>query len=124
MGHDVEDPLAGSGGFEFSDKSIRQGFIRKVYGILMVQLLFTFGLISFFVFHEPTRSFAQKNRWLTYVAMGVTFVTMIIIACCGEVIFYNLKIKKFQKQDIIFLLALEVSVNNQKLKLMWFLGAS
>jgi protein lifeguard len=86
MGNDVEDPLAGSG-FEFSDKTIRQGFIRKVYGILMVQLLVTFGLIAIFVFHAPTREFAQKNRWLTFVAMGITFVTMIAIACCGEVIY-------------------------------------
>jgi len=85
MGNDVEDPLAGTGGFEFSDKTIRQGFIRKVYSILMLQLLVTFGLIAVFVFHEPTRKFAQANRWMTYVAMGVTFVTMIAIACCGEV---------------------------------------
>ncbi|CAB3361634.1 Hypothetical predicted protein [Cloeon dipterum] len=83
--HDAEDPLAGTGGFEFSDKSIRRGFIRKVYSILMLQLLVTFGFISIFVFNENTKLWARQNVWITYVALGVTVVTMLVIACCGEV---------------------------------------
>ncbi|XP_059489168.1 protein lifeguard 1-like [Neocloeon triangulifer] len=85
MHNDAEDPLSGGGGFEFTDKSIRRGFIRKVYSILMLQLLVTFAFISVFVFHTGTKQFAQQNRWVAYVAMGVTFVTMLAIACCGEV---------------------------------------
>lgn len=34
----------------FSDKAIRAAFVRKVYGILMIQLLFTLGLTGLFVF--------------------------------------------------------------------------
>lgn len=33
-----------------NDKEIRRVFIRKVYSILMIQLLITFGLIAIFHF--------------------------------------------------------------------------
>lgn len=41
-------PGGTNGDFIFNDKAIRQGFIRKVYGILTLQLLVTFGVISIF----------------------------------------------------------------------------
>jgi len=34
---------------------VKAGFIRKVYGILSIQLLFTVASAAFFMFHEPTR---------------------------------------------------------------------
>ncbi|CAB3361635.1 Hypothetical predicted protein [Cloeon dipterum] len=57
----------------------------RVYSILMLQLLVTFGFISIFVFNENTKLWARQNVWITYVALGVTVVTMLVIACCGEV---------------------------------------
>lgn len=44
---DDNSPNAWAG---FSDKAIRAAFIRKVYGILMIQLCFTLGLTGLFVF--------------------------------------------------------------------------
>ena len=41
---------------------MRAGFIRKVYGILSVQLLFTVASSAFFMFHAPTRNFVLANR--------------------------------------------------------------
>lgn len=72
-------------GFGFSDASIRRGFIRKVYSILMVQLSITLAFISWFLYHKPTRDFVQHNAWLFIVALIVVFVSMIALACCGEV---------------------------------------
>lgn len=72
-------------GFGFSDKSIRRGFIRKVYSILMLQLLITAGIISFFFFNKSAKEYAQNNLWLFILAFVVVFVTMIALACCGEV---------------------------------------
>ena len=40
-------------GLNFGDKSIRRGFIRKVYSILSLQLLVTGGMIAYFVFLLP-----------------------------------------------------------------------
>ena len=34
----------------FDDKSVRRAFIRKVYGILMVQLIVTAGIMAVFMF--------------------------------------------------------------------------
>ncbi|KAF5269896.1 hypothetical protein FQR65_LT05695 [Abscondita terminalis] len=72
-------------GFGFSDKTIRRGFIQKVYAILMAQLLITCAIISFFMFHDGARRFVRANSWLIFVAFGVLFVAMIALACCGEV---------------------------------------
>ncbi|KAH8405854.1 hypothetical protein KR215_010638 [Drosophila sulfurigaster] len=71
--------------FSFDDQSIRRGFIRKVYIILMGQLVVTFGAVALFVFHEGTRRFAAKNSWLFWVALAVLLVTMICMACCESV---------------------------------------
>lgn len=72
-------------GFDFSDKTIRRGFIRKVYSILMVQLAITMAFIAWFLFHEPTRQFVYRNPALLIVAIVILIVCMIALACCGEV---------------------------------------
>ena len=65
----TEDPERGGdwnfNGDAFSDKAVRQRFIRKVYGILTCQLALTFGIIMIFTHVESIRQFAQDNRWLT-----------------------------------------------------------
>ncbi|EDW01328.1 protein lifeguard 1 isoform X1 [Drosophila grimshawi] len=71
--------------FAFDDQTIRKGFIRKVYLILMMQLLITFGFVSVFTFSEATQKWAQTNYWLVWVALAVLIVTMICMACCESV---------------------------------------
>ncbi|CAG9809857.1 unnamed protein product [Chironomus riparius] len=80
--HDPEDA---DKNFDFSEQSIRRAFIRKVYSILCVQLLVTLGLISLFVFHEGTRLWAKQHPEMFFIALGVTLVTMIAMACCESV---------------------------------------
>jgi FtsH-binding integral membrane protein len=41
---------------------IRAGFIRKVYGILAVQLLFTVASSAFFMFHTATREWVLSDQ--------------------------------------------------------------
>lgn len=50
--------------FDFDDKTIRAGFIRKVYAILSLQLLVSVGFIAFMLYHAPTRNFVQSNPFL------------------------------------------------------------
>ncbi|XP_068715945.1 protein lifeguard 1-like [Montipora capricornis] len=69
----------------FSDVSIRAGFIRKVYSILLCQLVVTIAFISFFLYCEPVREYAAHHVGLFYGALAVTFVTMIAMACCEGV---------------------------------------
>ena len=40
----------------FEDKAVRRGFIRKVYGILMCQLILTSAIMAVFMFVSPVKS--------------------------------------------------------------------
>ncbi len=69
----------------FDDKTIRAGFIRKVFGILMIQLLVVLGLISLFVFHDGTRHFVQSHSWLYWLSYVTFFVTYMMLVCVRTV---------------------------------------
>ncbi|KAL0124622.1 hypothetical protein PUN28_006461 [Cardiocondyla obscurior] len=82
----AEDPMQDEiKGFEFNDKTIRNGFIRKVYSILMCQLIITFGMISIFVYVESTKLWVRQHTELFWVAFAVTFVLLICMTCCTSV---------------------------------------
>ncbi|XP_056634297.1 protein lifeguard 1-like isoform X2 [Diorhabda sublineata] len=71
-------------GFDFSDASIRRGFIRKVYAILSVQLGITLSFICWFLYHRPTREYVYSHIGLFYASLVIVFVAMIALACCGD----------------------------------------
>lgn len=71
-------------GFDFSDKTIRRGFIRKVYSILMVQLSISVAFIAWFLYHRPTQVFVRNHPELMIISLVVFFVAMIALACCGD----------------------------------------
>jgi len=73
--------------FEFSEKSIRLAFIRKVYGILLAQLVITFGFVAAFVYITPLREYCADpaNQWIWILALVMTFVCLIPLACCPGV---------------------------------------
>lgn len=52
---------------------IKAGFIRKVYGILSVQLLFTIAASTFFMLHAPTRNFVLTNQGMLFGASLAPF---------------------------------------------------
>ncbi|XP_037916065.1 protein lifeguard 1-like isoform X4 [Hermetia illucens] len=84
-------------GFGFSEESIRKAFIRKVYSILMIQLLITFGVVCLFSYHMPTQLWVRQHSYLVWVALAVMIVTLIAMACCGEV-------RRKSPTNIIFLI--------------------
>ncbi|KAI0221512.1 Protein lifeguard 1 [Lamellibrachia satsuma] len=71
--------------FEFTDNSIRLGFIRKVYSILLCQLLVTIAFICVFLYVGPVQDYSEKNQWLFIVAIVASFVLLLILACCPDV---------------------------------------
>ncbi|XP_076752909.1 glutamate NMDA receptor-associated protein 1 lifeguard [Xylocopa sonorina] len=83
----AEDPMQSDviKGFEFNNKSIRNGFIRKVYSILMCQLLITVGMIALFLYHSPTRMFVYNHKELFWICFAATFVLILCMACCTSV---------------------------------------
>ncbi|XP_037540079.1 protein lifeguard 2-like [Nematolebias whitei] len=69
--------------FTWDDLNIRRVFIRKVYTILMTQLLVTLAIVALFTFCDPVRDYIQTNPgwyWASYV---VFFVTYLILSCCS-----------------------------------------
>ncbi|GAB0094558.1 protein lifeguard 1 [Sergentomyia squamirostris] len=80
---DPEDPEVK--GFGFTDESIRKGFIRKVYSILMGQLSISLGFIALFLYHEPTGRWVRSHPEMWWIALILLFVTLIAMACCTNV---------------------------------------
>ncbi|XP_046993181.1 protein lifeguard 1-like [Schistocerca americana] len=71
--------------FGFSEKTIRHGFIRKVYGILMCQLAVTTAFIALFLYHLPTKRYVQTHQGIFWAAFIVVIVTLIAMSCCTNV---------------------------------------
>ncbi|KFP42842.1 Protein lifeguard 2, partial [Chlamydotis macqueenii] len=86
-------PSYGSGGypgdtemlttFSWDDRNVRRVFIRKVYAILMVQLLVTLVIVAFFTFCEPVKGYIQMHAAWYWASYAVFFVTYLILACCS-----------------------------------------
>lgn len=73
-------------GNSFSDKAVRHAFIRKVYLILMVQLLVTFGFVCLFSLVAPIKQFIQTTgSWFYWVSYGTFLVTYIVLVCIPSV---------------------------------------
>ncbi|XP_072019961.1 protein lifeguard 1-like isoform X2 [Amphiura filiformis] len=73
------------GGFEFSDTSIRHGFIRKVYAILSVQLVITVAIICGFNFSpDHVQDYLLYNTWVFWTMFAITFVIIIALSCGGN----------------------------------------
>ncbi|XP_011207999.2 protein lifeguard 1 [Bactrocera dorsalis] len=70
---------------DFDDKYVRHAFITKVFGIIAVQLLITFGIIFAFVYVDAIQDFVDERPWLMWVALGCIVAIMIPIACCEGV---------------------------------------
>jgi len=59
----------------------RLDFVRRVYGILTIQLLVTLGFILLFVLNDDVRYYVQRNPGLLYSAIIVSLVVVIALAC-------------------------------------------
>jgi len=84
MDFDKNTAVFGSEDVSTFDVNVRHGFIRKVYGILTVQLLVTFGMVSLFSFQEDIQAYVTTETWPLYTALGVSFASLIAIVCCGN----------------------------------------
>ncbi|CAG06738.1 unnamed protein product, partial [Tetraodon nigroviridis] len=70
--------------FAWDDQTIRRTFIRKVYAILLVQLLVTVGIVALFSFCSPVRFYIQTHPGLYMASYFMFFTTYIALSCCGE----------------------------------------
>ncbi|ESP02776.1 hypothetical protein LOTGIDRAFT_212296 [Lottia gigantea] len=90
---DNNDSSSSGGNFEdgnnmasFSDKAVRRGFIKKVYLILMSQLLVTVGFVCLFLFVDSIKRWIQgPGFWMYWVSYGTFLVTYFALVCCPSV---------------------------------------
>ena len=68
----------------FSDQKVRKAFVRKVYSILIVQLVLTAAIAGLF-YIPAVAGFAFANVWLFWLAFVLTFVCLIALACFPKV---------------------------------------
>lgn len=72
-------PMAEVLGFE--DKDVRMRFIRKVYGILAVQMLLTAAVCTWMIVHKPTQIYVLTHIWPVYTSIGLSIVLLIALLC-------------------------------------------
>ncbi|CAL8401547.1 unnamed protein product [Arctogadus glacialis] len=70
--------------FSLDDKAVRRIFIRKVYAILLIQLLVTVAIVSLFTFSGPVRFYIQTHPGLYMGSYLTFFATYIALTCCGD----------------------------------------
>ena len=66
----------------FHQSAVRHAFIRKVYGILALQLFVTAVYVSAFVYTPNVLRFVQSHPSLLWIAMVVSIATILPLTCC------------------------------------------
>ena len=64
-----------------AEKSVRMGFIRKVYGILSLQLSVTLALVLAFAYSSGLRNYVAANPAILIVSIVLTFVFLFALSC-------------------------------------------
>lgn len=69
----------------FSEKAIRNGFVRKVYVLLTFQLLITTAIAAVFMFVPTVQLYAFSHPALMWAALISYIVLVIVLGCCPSV---------------------------------------
>lgn len=66
---------------DFWAKKVQHGFIMRVFGILSIQLLITFGMCLAFSLSDNGIRFVIENYWLMPTTYVMSFVLLIVLIC-------------------------------------------
>ncbi|XP_039261199.2 protein lifeguard 2-like isoform X2 [Styela clava] len=69
----------------FDDKNIRRQFIRRVFIILGLQLLVTFGIVCIFTLIDDVKVWVEANPGMYWASYGVFLVLYIVLVCVESV---------------------------------------
>ena len=64
---------------------IRMPFIQKVYFLLILQIIYTTGIVSVCYFVDQVYNFLMENPWIFYSSLIVYFVLFIVLICIDKV---------------------------------------
>ncbi len=72
-------------GEDVKDDSLRAGarnnFVRKVYSILVMQLLVTCGFVSLSMFNESFLKYQNENLWVFWVSFVTSIASLLVLVC-------------------------------------------
>ncbi|XP_047224426.1 protein lifeguard 1 [Girardinichthys multiradiatus] len=66
----------------FEDETVRRAFVRKVFSILTLQLVFTFSVVCVFTFSSVVKEAVQTNMWAYLSSFIVFAVVAITLSLC------------------------------------------
>eukprot|EP00210_Caulerpa_lentillifera_P000019 g18.t1 len=69
------------GSFHADENAVRHGFIRKVFGLLSLQLLLTAGITAICFAVDDVKDWLQSNGWFILVTIAASFLCLIILIC-------------------------------------------
>ncbi|XP_013196199.1 protein lifeguard 4 [Amyelois transitella] len=75
----IEDDFAYRNNVMNADREIRLAFVRKVYGLLTVQLLATVAISGMFLLVKPVQGFIHENTWMIGLAFILSMVILIAL---------------------------------------------
>ncbi|XP_076241766.1 protein lifeguard 4-like isoform X1 [Calliopsis andreniformis] len=75
----IENDFAYNNNVHNANINIRLGFLRKVYGLLSIQLLITVVIAATFMTFEPLKVFIQENSWTLLLSFVTTMGTLIAL---------------------------------------------
>nr|XP_019962773.1 PREDICTED: protein lifeguard 1-like [Paralichthys olivaceus]XP_019962774.1 PREDICTED: protein lifeguard 1-like [Paralichthys olivaceus]XP_019962775.1 PREDICTED: protein lifeguard 1-like [Paralichthys olivaceus]XP_019962776.1 PREDICTED: protein lifeguard 1-like [Paralichthys olivaceus] len=76
---DTTPPVASS---SFDDKTVRRGFVRKVFCIVTLQLLFTFSVVCVFTFSSTVQKAVHDDIWVFVSSIIIFAVVTVSLALC------------------------------------------
>uniref|UniRef100_A0A7S0RAL0 Uncharacterized protein n=1 Tax=Chlamydomonas leiostraca TaxID=1034604 RepID=A0A7S0RAL0_9CHLO len=66
--------------YEFAESVVRQGFIRKVFGLLAVQLAITAAITAAFVLSDAVKLYVAANTWVLISSVIGSFALVITMS--------------------------------------------
>ncbi|CDI77271.1 hypothetical protein, conserved [Eimeria acervulina] len=119
---EVSSPPPNGNGLQISEDisvQIRHAFVRKVLGILAIQILFTFGIAAVFGFVPTLRNFLLQNYWLAIVAAVCALVLQLVLVL-GDVLVCSGALPDDIRHPLyyIFYKWLEASIGATSIRLM------
>ncbi|WIA38242.1 hypothetical protein OEZ86_001585 [Tetradesmus obliquus] len=66
---------------QFAEVAVRNGFVRKVFGIVAIQLLVTVGFACVCLFVPEVKLYVRTNRWPFWTAWGLAIGLILVLAC-------------------------------------------
>lgn len=65
----------------FADTVVRNGFVRKVFGIVAAQLAVTVAFAALCIFQPDIRLYVARNQWTFWLAWGLAIGLLLTLMC-------------------------------------------